>query len=223
MLAFVAAAVVPFTVAVAVPSLSLPSLPSFGGLPKLDGWTAFLVVAWLAGPLLGGWLFLGARARQGELDVQIQRAAEDSARYDRIIAATERLEARRDSIAERLRIIQEIDADRYVWAHIMDEVARVLPDYTWLSELVHAGADPLPRFRIAGYTVTTFALTRFMTDLEASPFIRSVTLVSSELVGREGELVYNFILQASYEEPPPDVVNVQPFIVLEDSSGAAPD
>ena len=60
-----------------------------------------------------------------------------------LIARTELLTARRDSIAQRVAIIQEIDQDRYSWPHLLDEVARALPDYTWLTELTQVGTDPL--------------------------------------------------------------------------------
>lgn len=199
------------------------SLPSLANLPSFDRLLAFVVVAWIVGPAVIAWLVLGARARQAELRVEIEEAAQDSARYAQIIQATRRLQSQRDTIAEKLRIIQEIDAERYIWTHIMDEVARAVPDYTWISELVQTASGPVPRFRVAGYTATTFALTRFMTDLEASPFIRGVQLASSELVGHQGELVYRFSFQAGYEEPPPDVLDISPFIILEDSSGVAPD
>lgn len=202
------------------PSLSLPS---FDNLPDFDRWIAFIAVAWVIGPLVGGWMYFGARAEQAGLQAEIDRAAQDSARYTGVIEATRHMQAQRDSIAERLQLIQEIDADRYVWAHILDEVGRALPDYTWLSDLFETRGEPLPTIRVSGYTATMFALTRFMTDLEASPFLRTVKLVSSELVGRQGELVYRFSIDAEYEEPPADFIEMQPFIILEDSSGAAPD
>jgi Tfp pilus assembly protein PilN len=33
-------------------------------------------------------------------------------------------------------MIASIDGKRFVWSHIMDEVSRALPSYTWLTQLV---------------------------------------------------------------------------------------
>ncbi|MFW6201270.1 MAG: PilN domain-containing protein, partial [Gemmatimonadota bacterium] len=158
------------------------SLPSLKDLPGVDRWIAFVVAAWIVGPLVTGWLFFDARDTRADLRVDIDRSVQDSTRLAGEIARVERMEAQRDTIAEKLQVIEEVDADRYIWVHIMDEVARALPDYTWLTDLRHADSQPLPEFRVRGYTATTFALTRYMTQLEASPFIRNVTLASTELV-----------------------------------------
>ena len=57
------------------------------------------------------------------------------------------------------------------------------------------------RFRLVGNTVDIQALTRFMKLLEASPFIQSVQLASSEMVMVDGKEVTEFPLEAQYERP----------------------
>ena len=34
-------------------------------------------------------------------------------------------------------IIKQIDNDRFVWPHIMDEISRSMPPYTWLTSLAY--------------------------------------------------------------------------------------
>lgn len=192
------------------------ALPKLENLPEFDGWVAFILAAWVVAPAIGGWLFLDVRAQKEELTVAIEEARQDSIRFARIIEANERLTARRDTIAQKLEIIQEVDAGRYIWAHVMDEVSGALPEYTWLSGLqqVQGGAQPV--FQIRGYTGNTFALTRFMEQLETSPFIRAVQLTSSERNEVEGRRMFAFILEASYEEPPADMIETVPLFAAED-------
>ena len=38
-----------------------------------------------------------------------------------------------------LNMIRAIDDDRYIWPHVMDEVSRALPPYTWLVSLGFSG------------------------------------------------------------------------------------
>jgi Tfp pilus assembly protein PilN len=101
----------------------------------------------------------------------------------------------------------------------MDEVSRSLPPYTWLIDVATLesvdSAQVGPRFRIEGRTGNNFALTKYLQDLEASPFIRNVRLASTELVRENEKLVYSFLLEASYEEPPPDVIQTVPLFAKE--------
>ena len=180
----------------------------------MDRWGLFAVLGWVALVAGAGWMFMSTRARMEELDIAIERAVRDSAHYAEVIAATQRLQARRDSIAHRLQLIQEIDAGRYVWAHILDEIGRALPAYTWLTSIAHTGEQPVS-FRIHGRAGNTFALTQFMKDLEASPFIRGVTIVSTQLINDQDKIVQSFILDATYETPPPDRIETVPLFASE--------
>jgi len=185
-----------------------------------DRWLNGVIVLAVLGLGFAGYLFMGLLAETEELTVAIDGAAADSARYAEIVERNEALIARRDSIAERVGIIQGIDQGRYVWPHLLDEVARALPDYTWLTGIVQIGAAQvhMPDFRIRGRSGNNFALTRFMENLEASPFIREVQLVTTEQVVEEEEgldgvrTVHDFTLEASYELPPPELIETVPLL-----------
>lgn len=202
-------------------SLKMPKLG--GNLPKLDKWAAAIVVAWILGVGVIAWLYLSTEARRGELTDAIDTARQDSIRYARIIETSTRLRARRDSIAEKLQIIQQIDASRYVWPHVMDEVSRALPDYTWLTSLEQVTGGPAPEFQINGRTGTTFALTRYLRALEASPFISHVKLETTQREEVEGRDVYQFALRARYEEPPPELVETVPIFTIEEEAELLPE
>ena len=44
----------------------------------------------------------------------------------------------------QIEIIQAIDNNRYVWPHVLDEVSRSLPSYTWLTSMQQTSAAPVP-------------------------------------------------------------------------------
>jgi Tfp pilus assembly protein PilN len=192
-------------------------VPSLGGmkpkaslsLPSVDRWMLFLVAAWIIGPAVTGWLFLGAQNRTTELGVAIEGARMDSIRYAEMRRMNDILLARQDSIAQKLQIIREIDAGRYSWVHIMDEIARALPPYTWLQQVVTRPIDTsldTPHFQIEGRAGNTLALTEFMQELEASPFLRSIRLVTTDQV-RDGEhVLYSFVLDGVFQHPPADLI-----------------
>jgi hypothetical protein len=196
----------------------LPKLSGFRpkpnlSMPSVDRWLLFVIAGWIIGPLITAWLFFGIRNHVSDLELGIETARMDSARYAEMRAANAILMARQDSIAQKLEIIQEIDAGRYSWVHVMDEISRSLPSYTWLTNLtskpVGGPLDP-PRFHIEGRAGNTYALVEFMQELEASPFLRTINLISTNQV-REGEaLIYSFVLDGEFQPPPADLIETVP-------------
>lgn len=91
-----------------------------------------------------GLLFSGQQARASEVAERLDRAQKDSTRYSSVLSARRKIVAERDSVERQLGIIRSIDDARYQWAHILDEVSRALPAYTWLTVLEQTSKAPLP-------------------------------------------------------------------------------
>jgi Tfp pilus assembly protein PilN len=168
-----------------------------------------------------GWQFLGVRSEAKELNVQLETAVQDSINNAVIIARTNQLQARGDSIQERVAIIQEIDAGRYTWPHLLDEVAAAVPDFTWLREVIYQSDNPLT-VRIAGRAGSIFAITSFMRRLEASRFIRAVnteTIQQQPSEENPEDLVYMFEVTMTYDPPGIDELETVP--LFEDGTSQA--
>lgn len=202
------------------------SLPQFKGLPT-DKWVLGSAVVGVLVFLIVGWLVFSVGNRRGALEEELEEARQDSVRYADLIQRTEQLTARRDSIAEKVDIIQEIDQGRYVWPHIMDEIARALPDYTWLNSLEQVSAAPNLTFRLDGMAGNNFALTRFMNNLQSSPFFGTVDFVSSEQEvvgeGANQQVAYRFVLETSYQQPPTEYLETVPLFDGGDMAALSPD
>lgn len=108
--------------------------------PWLVGAAGAVVVAVAA----VGILFTAQQARAAEVEQKMDRAVRDSTRYSKVLSARRKLSAERDSVYRQLQIIRTIDENRYNWAHILDEVSRALPAYTWLTVLEQTSKAPLP-------------------------------------------------------------------------------
>ena len=192
-------------------------------------------------------LFLAQGKREARLDDALQKAVQDSTRYASVLREREKAEAKRDTVLRSLNLIRAIDDDRFVWPHILDEVSRALPPYTWLVSLGFTGtgqgqtaittvapaAAPtadggkkrrkgfvstvIPRdtvrLRIVGNTVDIQALTRFMKQLESSPFLENVQLAKSERAQDNGKEVTQFQLDMLYSRPDPSLVRRVPLAV----------
>src|SRR5688500_9907431 len=185
--------------------------------PYLMGSAAVVILAAVA--TVGLWGL--QQSTSSRLDRELQTAVQDSIRFGLMIKERRKVLAQRDEVLGQLSMIKEIDDNRFTWPHIMDEVSRALPPYTWLTSMAQTSAVPAPpgsepllpvgtpgapprpagapaktpeqlaadsaaaarlTFRLIGQTVDIQALTRFMKDLEASPFIEDIQLIKSVTV-----------------------------------------
>jgi len=185
--------------------------------------------------------------RDLDLQSQLEQAVQDSSHYATVMRDKARAEAKRDTVLRQLNIIRSIDEDRFVWAHVLDEISKALPPYTWLTVVNYAGtpqgaqnvaagtpgqpaAPPadsskkkkrldteIPkdtiRVRILGRTVDIQALTRFMKQLEASPFLGDVQLQKSELAIDDRKEVTQFTLDVTFTRPDTSVISRVPLAV----------
>ena len=183
-----------------------------------------------------GMLYSRQTYRAVTLAVAEEQAVKDSTRLAIALAEKIRAEAIRDTALRQINIIKSIDDDRFIWPHVLDELSRALTPYTWLSTITFAGnpqgtinviaTPPGPKgkvdttvvreeinLRILGQTVDIQALTRFMRQLEASPFIANVRLEKSEMVLEGNKEVTQFTLLAVYTRPDPATLRRVPLTI----------
>jgi Tfp pilus assembly protein PilN len=181
---------------------------------RADPLTLLVLLLAVGGLAYAAVSFTSQQDRMGELETAIERQVEDSIRFSRIIAAADSLRARQDTLGQRIDVIRTIDEDRFIWAHVLDHISQALPDYTWLTTIQQtAGEGREIQIRIEGLTSTTRALTVFMRQLEASPFLRGIRLVSVEQVQQGQKVVNNFVLLSQYEQPDSSVITTEPIIL----------
>ena len=92
-----------------------------------------LVVAGVA------FFYFSQASRESQVADDLEKAVQDSTRYASVLKEHDKAEARRDTVLRSLNLIRAIDDDRFIWPHIMDEVSRALPPYTWLVSLAFTG------------------------------------------------------------------------------------
>lgn len=180
-------------------------------LPEFDRSKGMVIGGWVLGLAIVAWLHLGMNSQLGALRTENEAAVRDSTRFAILRAQGDSLMAQEAVISQKLQVIQEIDAGRYIWPHIFDEVSRALPPYVWVTSVVDGVAGSgTPQVQIEGRAGNYFALGRYIEDLEGSPFLRGVRLVSSAQTVVDQRTVLGFVMQAYYEEPAPDMIQTVP-------------
>ena len=192
------------------------------------------VGAWVLVVAMLGLLYLNNLRQLYVLEPRLEQARSENRRFKAFLADKRRQEKIRDSLLAQITVIKSVDGDRYIWPHLLDEITKALPAYTWLTDLgvsapaaasgaaqnkpagaqadsVPAGPPPAVTFQINGRTIDIQAYTRFLRQLEASPWIMDVTPVSAMTVVEKERPVTAFTIRASYNRADSAYIRTAPF------------
>jgi Tfp pilus assembly protein PilN len=180
------------------------ALPDFQGLLATIKNPWLFVVSAAAIIVVGGGLlgFIAYSTRLRVLNSRLADVQAEKRRFDAVIAQKRQSEKIRDSLVAEINVIRGIDGDRYVWPHVLDQITKALPPYTWLTGVSVAGGTnvapgtagataatgvdstgaPQVRVWITGSTVDIQAYTTFLRQLAASPWLTDVTPATTSTV-----------------------------------------
>lgn len=174
-----------------------------------DPWPIAAIVTWVLVAGFLGYMGIGSATTLNRMETKLAAARSENHRFRALIAERRRAEAAKDSVITQIATIRAVDGDRYVWPHILDEITRAMPQYTWLTEVstivqqaaVDSSSAAMPApvgVQLNGRTMDIQGFTRFMRQLEDSPWLADVTLISTttEIVGNRA--VYVFTVKAQY-------------------------
>jgi Tfp pilus assembly protein PilN len=204
------------------------------------------VGAWVCVVAGLGLIYLNNLRQLYVLEPRLEQARSENRRFKAFLADKRRQEKIRDSLLAQITVIRRVDGDRYIWPHLLDEITKALPAYTWLVDLgvtaanpnaaaaqARAQATPAKRkagaagkadstvdstdsapalaFQINGRTMDIQAYTRFLRQLEASPWIVDVTPVSAQTVVEKERPVTAFTIKATYNRADSAYIRTAPF------------
>src|SRR5437879_4484031 len=180
------------------------ALPDFRGLLASIKNPWLLVASATSLVVVGGGLlwFITQSTRLRVAQNRLTEVQAEKRRFDAVIAQKRQSEKIRDSLVAEINVIRGIDADRYVWPHVLDQITKALPPYTWLTGISVAGGGnvapgapgstaptgvdstgaPQVRVWITGSTVDIQAYTTFLRQLAASPWLTDVTPATTSTV-----------------------------------------
>jgi Tfp pilus assembly protein PilN len=209
-------------------------LPDFKALLAniKDPWLITAVIAWV---LIGGGmvaLFFYDTAKSVSLSSSVSNKKVEADKFSTLIAEKRKQELRRDSLVTQISVIRQIDGQRFVWPHILDQVTKALPPYTWIQDMQQTstpaalpganGQKPLPGDSIAqaaavnvvlnGRTVDIQAYTTFLRQLAASPWITDVTPAASQTVVESDRPVTQFSVSFKFKQADSVFIRTVPLV-----------
>ena len=168
------------------------------------------VGAWVVAISVIGFVWYTQTSLLTNLQPTLLETQNEARRFEQMIAQKTRQQVLRDSLVLELDAIRSIDGDRYVWPHIMEEVSRALPEFTWLvgldavtvqDQILTDGtvvAAPT-RFTIDGRSSNIQSFTRFMTRLQDSPWFRDIRTSGTNTVIESDRTVMAFEITGTYQ------------------------
>jgi Tfp pilus assembly protein PilN len=197
------------------------------------------VAAWVLALVVVGFFYVTDTRKMAAQEEELGRVQSEQRRFAALIQQKRKAEILRDSLVSELTVIRSIDAQRYVWPHIFEEVSRALPDYTWLVGIepvaaskapaqpapAKAGAAPAAaaaaapdtsesavKFAIEGRTTDIQAYTRFLRQLANSPWITNIVAGATTTAIEENRPVTAFSLTASFHRADSAYIRTAPLL-----------
>ena len=182
-----------------------------------------------------GFIYLNTVRQLYSLEPRLEQARSENRRFKTFLADKRRQENIRDSLLAQITVIRNVDGDRYIWPHLLDEVTKALPAYTWLVDMgpatapanvaqtpaqtpktkadsaAEAAAAPVLTFQLNGRTIDIQAYTRFLRQLEASPWIENATPVSAQTIVEKDRPVTAFTIRATFSRADSAYIRTAPF------------
>ncbi len=162
---------------------------------KLTVACSLILVA--TGVFLAWWWWTLSR-QSADLDSEIARAQNETARLRVVIARVQQAEQRRDQMDKRVALIEQLRKSQSAPVHLLDQISRSVPDGLWLTAMTQKGAE----LTIEGRCLVLSAVPEFVNNVQSSGYFKKVD-VSTDTEGRDqtGPELVKFLLKAQYAPP----------------------
>ncbi len=192
-------------------------LPDFKGLAASvkDPWLIACASSWVMVAAMVLLLYVPRLRAVSALVPKLEASHQEADRMKAVLKTKADAEARRDTLLAQIRVIHDIDRERYIWPHVLDAIAKALPPYTWLDDITSRPPDQDTTsagvsFQIHGKSADIQAITRFVRNIEESPFLQGATQVSTTVVTDHGRDVFDYVLNVKYQQPDSTILTMQP-------------
>ncbi len=204
----------------AAPTVSFRDLSERVRDPLLAG----AVGAWAIALAVTGFVFVTETRKAAGLEAEVADIRREAEHYRTVIEERRRQQGLHDLLVREFDEIRSIDDARFVWPHIMQEVTRALPDYTWIVGLefvpqatpaeatasdTTTAPDPV-RFTINGRTSDIGAYTRFLRQLGSSAWLTNIVPGATSTLVEENRPITAFVITGQYQRADSAFINVAP-------------
>lgn len=144
-------------------------------LPRMGALAPFAVL-----PLVLGVVGVSAgleRAKLTTLRTDVAEVREEVRALQPQVDRVKKLTAKREELERRLEVIHQLDKERFASVRLMDELARQVPSYMWLTQVHQVSPD---RVMVGGVTFSNLIVADLMMRMERANLFGGVDLTQTE-------------------------------------------
>ncbi len=150
----------------------------------------------LAVVIAGGYWFINDRTRaRRQEEVAVRKAEAD--KLEAIIKEVEEFQRRKDSLQNRIDLINQLKQNQKGPVHIMDQISRDLPDLVWLDRMSIAAG----RISVSGRGLNPNAIANFVENVKNDPYFEEPQLGNVTQVSTT-PLVYGYDMDFGFSYAP---------------------
>jgi type IV pilus assembly protein PilN len=154
---------------------------------------SMLVLGLLAG--LGYWFFMKNELADRQ-DVIAEREVQ-AQKLEQIIKEVEEYQKRKDSLQQRIDLIEQLKQNQKGPVRIMDQISRDLPDLVWLDRMEIAAGT----ISLSGRGLNPNAIALFVENVKNDPFFEEPQLGTMQQVSN-APVVYSFDMTFAFSYAP---------------------
>ena len=167
----------------AAPAIATAAAPAGGSNINNILIVALLIVGLL---IAGGYWWWEKRERDRTLEIVAERQAQ-ATKLEAIIKEVEAYQKRKDSLQQRINLINDLKQNQKGPVRIMDQISRDLPDLVWLDRMTITGQA----VSLNGRGLNPNAIANFIDNVKRDPYFEEPT-VSAVTQASVVPLVYTF-------------------------------
>lgn len=133
-------------------------------------------------------------ARLASLEQDVAAAKVESEKYKKAIALINDMIQKEKELNRRLELLTALDQGRFKTVRVLDEMARRVPRYMWLTSMKEVAPD---RVSVEGVAFSNLVVSDLMSSLENSDIFRDVDLSIVRRKELEGQKVVGFTVTTS--------------------------
>ncbi len=154
----------------------------------------------VATALVIGWWFWALRQESAQVDEEIAKAEVEMQQLRSVLMQVRQFETSKAALQQRVSLIEQLRRGQAGPVHVIDEVSKALPEYTWLVELSQGGDV----FTITGMTTSLTGVSDYIANLGTSAWFKPpIELIDSQIDAsqRAGEPLIRFSIRAQFTNP----------------------
>ena len=127
----------------------------------------------------------------------LEAAQQEKEQLQYVVERLEKLEQQKRTLERKINLITQLKAQQTLAVRIMDELSKNIPEWVWLTETEYKEQ----RVEITGRALSNSLIADYIYNLESSPYLQNVNLISSTQKTDQNDQFLEFTLTAQYVLP----------------------